>query len=174
VERVADSSQLLLTAAAWTYWNSEFTVIGLALLWVYLRRHEAFARFRNTILLANVVGLLGFWLVPTAPPWMFPDKGFVDGVNHSSALLQTLGNSYAAMPSLHAADALILGIVLAGIARRPLTRAVWILWPGWVWFCTMATGNHFWLDILAGNLVALFALAVVYRQQLRRGIAKLL
>jgi len=38
----------------------------------------------------------------------------------------------------------------------------------------MATGNHFWLDILAGNLVALFALAVVYRQQLRRGIAKLL
>jgi hypothetical protein len=34
VERMADSSSLLLTAAAWTYWNSEFTVIGLALLWV--------------------------------------------------------------------------------------------------------------------------------------------
>ena len=57
VERVADSSQFLLTAAAWTYWNSEFTVIGLTLLWVYLRRHEAFARFRNTILLANLIGL---------------------------------------------------------------------------------------------------------------------
>ena len=50
--------------------------------------------------------------MPTAPPWMFPDKGFVDGVNHSSALLQTLGNSYAAMPSLHAADALIVGCFL--------------------------------------------------------------
>src|SRR5271165_3143077 len=37
VERIADSSHLLLTAAAWTYWNSEFTVIGLTLLWVYLR-----------------------------------------------------------------------------------------------------------------------------------------
>ena len=60
--------QLLLTAAAWTYWNSEFTVVGLALLWVYLRRHEAFARFRNTLLLANVLGLLGYVVMPTAPP----------------------------------------------------------------------------------------------------------
>ena len=44
VERIADSSSFLLTAAAWTYWNSEFTVIGLTLLWVYLRRHERFRR----------------------------------------------------------------------------------------------------------------------------------
>src|ERR1700746_2022548 len=29
VERIADSSSWLLTATAWTYWNSEFTVIGL-------------------------------------------------------------------------------------------------------------------------------------------------
>ena len=78
------------------------------------------------------------------------------------------------MPSLHAADALILGVVLAGIARSRLTRVLWILWPAWVWFCVMATGNHFWLDVLAGNLVALVALGVIYRQQLRRGIAKLL
>src|SRR5690348_18482222 len=39
-QRVADSSHVLITAAAWTYWNSEFTVITIALLWVYLRRHE--------------------------------------------------------------------------------------------------------------------------------------
>src|SRR5438128_2404582 len=30
-QRVADSSGWLLTAAQWTYWNSEFTVVGLAL-----------------------------------------------------------------------------------------------------------------------------------------------
>ena len=41
-QRIADSSHLLLTLAAWTYWNSEFTVIGLALLFIYLRRHERF------------------------------------------------------------------------------------------------------------------------------------
>src|SRR3954452_2646418 len=46
-QHIADSSHLLLTVVAWTYWNSEFTVMGLALLWVYLRRHEGFTRFRN-------------------------------------------------------------------------------------------------------------------------------
>ena len=29
VQRLAESSHWLLTAAAWTYWNSEFTVVGL-------------------------------------------------------------------------------------------------------------------------------------------------
>jgi hypothetical protein len=158
VARIADSSSALLTAAAWTYWNSEFTVIGLTLLWVYLRRHEAFSRFRNTILLANIVGLLGFWLMPTAPPWMFPDKGFVDGVNHSSALLQTLGNSYAAMPSLHAADALIVGWFLVSTSRTIWAKALWAIWPLWVWFCVIATANHYVLDVLAGIGVAVAAL----------------
>jgi membrane-associated phospholipid phosphatase len=158
VERITDSSSTLLTATAWTYWNSEFTVIGLALLWVYLRRHDSFARFRNTILLANVVGLLGFWLMPTAPPWMFPDKGFVDGVNHSSALLQSLGNSYAAMPSLHAADALIVGFFLVSTSRTIWAKALWAIWPLWVWFCVIATANHYVLDVLAGIAVAVAAL----------------
>ena len=158
VERIVDSSSWLLTATAWTYWNSEFTVIGLALLWVYLRRHEAFSRFRNTILLANLVGLLGFWLMPTAPPWMFPGKGFVDGVNHSSALLQSLGNSYAAMPSLHAADALIVAYFLVTTSRTIWAKALWTLWPLWVWFCVIATANHYLLDVAAGICVAVAAL----------------
>ena len=158
VERVADSSSLLLTAAAWTYWNSEFTVIGLALLWVYLRRHEGFNRFRNTILLANIIGLVGFLLMPTAPPWMFPHMGFVDGVNHSSALLKTLGNPYAAMPSLHAADALIVGWFLVSTSKTLWAKALWALWPLWVWFCVVATANHYLLDVLAGIGVAVAAI----------------
>jgi membrane-associated phospholipid phosphatase len=158
VERITDSSSTLLTATAWTYWNSEFTVIGLALLWVYLRRHEAFSCFRNTILLANLVGLIGFWLMPTAPPWMFPDKGFVAGVNHSSALLQTFGNSYAAMPSLHAADALIVAFFLVSTSRTIWAKALWTLWPLWVWFSVVATANHFVLDVVAGICVAVASL----------------
>lgn len=157
-QRLADSSHLLLTATAWTYWNSEFTVIGLALLWVYLRRHEHFSRFRNAILLANLIGLVGFAVMPTAPPWMFPYQGFVGGVNHSSALLQALGNPYAAMPSLHAAGALIVGWRLACTCRSLCAKALWALWPLWVWFCVVATANHYLLDVLAGIAVALASL----------------
>jgi hypothetical protein len=169
VQRIADSSQFLLTAAAWTYWNSEFTVIGLALLWVYLRRHEAFARFRNTILLANVLGLIGYALLPTAPPRMFPSFGFADTLdsmsvlNHGSGLISAMANPYAAMPSLHAADSLIVGLILAGVVRNRFAKVLWLLWPVWVWFCVLATANHFWLDIVAGVGVAVVALAAVPR-----------
>ena len=54
-------------------------------------------------------------LLPTAPPRMFPDFGFVDtlarfaSLNHGSGLVQLASNPYAAMPSLHPADALIVG-----------------------------------------------------------------
>src|SRR6266540_5209759 len=127
-QRIADSSHLLLTAAAWTYWNSEFTVLCITLLWVYLRRHERFARFRNTILLANMIGLVGYVVMPTAPPWMFPSFGFVDGVNHSGDFVGALANPYAAMPSLHAADALIVSIALFGACRHWWSKAIWAVW----------------------------------------------
>jgi membrane-associated phospholipid phosphatase len=180
LQQVADSSGFLKSLVAWTYWNSEFTVVGLALLWVYLRRNDAFIRFRNTILLANVLGLIGYILLPTAPPRMFPSLGFLDtldsfgGLNHGSGIVSVAANPYAAMPSLHAADALIVGIVLATVTRRRWAQALWLLWPAWVWFAVMATGNHFWLDVLAGILVATVAMAVVYRPPARRAIARLL
>ena len=165
---------MLATAASWTYWNSEFTVLGLALLWVYLRRNEAFVNFRNSILLANVIGLIGYVLLPTAPPRMFPDLGFSDTLsnfgelNHGSGVIEFAANPYAAMPSLHAADALIVGLVLASVCRSKVAKVLWLLWPAWVWFSVMATGNHFWLDVVAGVIVAAIALMVVYRSPLRR------
>src|SRR5919204_641413 len=115
------SSHFLAELVSWTYWNSEFTVIGLTLLWVYLRRNHAFTRFRNTILLANVLGLIGYVLLPTAPPRFFTSIGFTDtlgqfgGLNHGSGLIELAANPYAAMPSLHAADALIVGVILASV-----------------------------------------------------------
>ena len=168
LQRIVDGSHWLAVLAAWTYWNSEFTVVGLALLWVYLRRHEAFVKFRNTILLANVLGLVGYVILPTAPPRMFPDLGFADtlsnygALNHGSGLVQIVANPYAAMPSLHAADALIVGVVLAMVCRTRWLKPLWLLWPCWVWFSVMATGNHFWLDVLAGIVVAVIGLGVVY------------
>ena len=173
-QRFVDSSGFLVSVASWTYWNSEFTVVGLALLWVYLRRNDAFYRFRNAILLANVIGLVGYVVLPTAPPRMFPDFGFDDtlsqfaSLNHGSGLINFVANPYAAMPSLHAADALILGVVLFAVCRNWFAKAIWALWPAWVWFSVMATGNHFWLDVAAGIFVALIALTIVYRRELRR------
>ena len=104
LQQFASSSRLLEAAVSWTYWNSEFTVIGLTLLYVYLRYHSAFARFRNTILLANALGLIGYVLVPTAPPRMFPGFGFTD----------TLGSIASRFPS----SAVTMAPTWSGVSRR--------------------------------------------------------
>ena len=166
------SSDWLIRLTSWTYWLSQFAVLGLALLWVYLRRTDSFFRFRNTVLLANLIGLAGYVLLPTAPPRMFPEVGFSDtlassaALNHGSGLVQLASNQYAAMPSLHAADALIIGFAMASLVRSRWVRLAWTLWPSWVWFSVMATGNHFWLDIAAGIAVAALAGVAVYRRPL--------
>jgi PAP2 superfamily len=177
LQRLVDGSQVLATAASWTYWNSEFTVVGVTLLWVYLRRNDHFYRFRNWILLANAIGLVGYVVAPTAPPRMFRAFGFDDtllsfgSLNHGSGLIELASNPYAAMPSLHAADALIVGVSMALIVRSRFAKALWIAWPAWVWFAVMATGNHFWLDCVAGAVVALLAMAVVYQRPTRAALA---
>jgi hypothetical protein len=167
-QQFVDQKHWLEVLVSWTYWNSEFTVVGLALVWVYLRRHDAFHNFRNSVLLANVIGLIGYVFVPTAPPRLL-GVGFVD--QHRDGLVNLTSNPYAAMPSLHAADALIVGVILFSVSRRWWSKALWAAWPVWVWFAVMATGNHFWLDCIAGIGVALVAMAVVYRERLSGTLA---
>jgi membrane-associated phospholipid phosphatase len=72
------------------------------------------------------------------------------------------------MPSLHSADALIIGVSMAFICRRWWSRAIWLAWPAWVWFAVMATGNHFWLDCAAGIVVAVLSALVVHRRHILR------
>ena len=111
--------------------------------------------------------------MPTAPPRMFPEWGFCDtlaesgSVSHDSGLIAFASNQYAAMPSLHAMDALIVGIVMASVCRtraraRPLARVA-----AWVTFAVMGTGNHYWLDCVAGFAVALVVAAILFRGRLR-------
>jgi membrane-associated phospholipid phosphatase len=133
------------------------------MLWIYLFRNDAFPRIRNWVLATNILALVGYVLMPTAPPRMYPEEGFVDTLaqssvlNHGSGLIQLAANPYAAMPSVHAADALIVGFAMAMLVRSRWARVVWTLWPSWVWFSVMATGNHFWLDIAGGAGLAVVA-----------------
>jgi membrane-associated phospholipid phosphatase len=168
-QHAVEQSTLLIQATSLTYWLSQFAVVGLALTWVYFRAHERFYGFRNMLIAGNLIGLVGYVLIPTAPPRMFPDAGFTDTlaahstVNHSSTFVAFASNPYAAMPSLHALDALIVSVVMATVVKRWWAKALWLAWAPWVWFAVMATGNHFWLDVAAGILVAGLAAAIVYR-----------
>lgn len=164
---VLSGGDWMVQAVNWTYWNSQFTVVGIALLWVYFRRNDAFLRLRNMLLLANMIALVGFVLMPTAPPRFFPEWGFVDtlaessALNHGSGFVQLASNQFAAMPSIHSADALILGFTMAALVSSRWAKLLWTLWPSWVWFTVMATGNHYWLDVAAGIGLAVISVSIV-------------
>jgi membrane-associated phospholipid phosphatase len=105
--------------------------------------------------------------MPTAPPRLLPDRGFVDtlaqseALNHGTGVVELVANPYAAMPSLHAADALIVGVALAAVVERRWLKALFLAWPVWVCFSLLATANHFWLDVAAGVVLAVVAGAAV-------------
>ena len=167
--RVLAAGPVLVHAVDWTYWAAQFVVVGTVLLWVYIRRNAAYARLRDTLIVTNTLGLVVYVALPTAPPRMFTSRGFVDllgrseVVNHGSLPVRLAANPYAAMPSLHAADALIVGFVLAAVFSRWWIKALFVLWPAWVSFSLVATANHFWLDIAAGSILAAVGAAVTAR-----------
>ncbi len=172
------SAGVLLNAANWTYWLSQFVVVAIAVIWIYLRRPDIYPRLRNTFIVANTIGLAGYVLFPLAPPRLLPAYGFVDTLtrattfNHRTGIIELFANPYAAMPSLHAADALILGVALAVAVRPLILRCLFLLWPVWVCYSLIATGNHYWLDIAAGAALAAFAAWLVGVRGLRSRLAR--
>ena len=148
--------RLILHLADWTYWLAQFVVVIAAFVWVYLSRHLLYTRFRNAFFLANTAGLVVYATLPLAPPRLFPEEGLVDTLrryeklNLHSGVVRGLANQYAAMPSLHAADALIVGVMLCAATQQRLLRIASLVWPVWVCLALLTTGNHFWLDIAAG------------------------
>ena len=175
LQHALSSFEPLITAANLTYWLSQFAVVGAALLWIYLRRYPWYLRIRDTIIVTNTIALIVYVVVPTAPPRLLTEMGFRDTLttsallNHGSGIVRLAENPYAAMPSLHTADALIIGVALALLVRRPWLRVLWVLWPPWVAFSLVVTGNHYLSDIVAGILlVCVAAPATAALERLRR------
>jgi len=117
---------------------------------------------RNTIIALDVIGLLGYWLYPTAPPRLTPGYGIVDVLdptqaNLRSSVVGSLTNLYAAVPSLHTAYALLIGITGYRACRHLVTRLIWAIYPALVVIATIVTGNHWLLDAVAGALALALA-----------------
>jgi membrane-associated phospholipid phosphatase len=144
--------------ANWTYFNCQFTISFLFVLWAYLRRTDDYYRIRNVLITADFLGVIGYVLYPTAPPRMLTSYGFADTLNatrlnHHSGLISAFSNPYAAMPSLHTAYAITIGVSGVLLTRRIWWKAIWAFYPVLVVFSIVATGNHFLLDAAAGAAV---------------------
>ncbi len=163
-----DGPSFVADTARWTYQNCQRLITWSFVIWLYLRRNAFFPRVRNTIITLDVLGLAGYLLYPTAPPRLTPGFGFVDVLDPSqanlrSSLVGSLTNLYAAVPSLHSAYALLLGITGFRACRHLVTRLIWALYPVLVICSTVITGNHWWLDAVAGAAALAVAWVIVSR-----------
>jgi hypothetical protein len=164
IQHLASRIGGLSTFLGYAYVSVHLAVTAAALVWVYRRHHGAYAHLRNTLVLASGLGLAGYALFPTAPPRL-AGLGIADtvskatSVNLSSTLVSRLYNPYAAVPSMHIAFSIIVAVSIVRLARRPLWRAAGALYPVFVLFVIVVTGNHFFFDAAAGAAVASIALA---------------
>lgn len=165
---VISAPEIFERVANETYFNCQFTVSFGFLLWVYFFRNHAFYFVRNVIVSADFIGLLGYLTFPTAPPRLIPHGGFVDTtlsdstVSHNSWIIKTFANEYAAMPSLHTAYAVTIGTTAVLVCRNIVAKILWSLYPALVIYAIIATGNHFFLDAVAGAFVAQLAFLLAF------------
>ena len=156
----AMGQRALIDFANFMYVNSHFVITTSVLVWLYLRHNERFYFVRNMFMIAMGLALVGYVLLPTAPPRFFPELGFVDtiayyvNVKHDSGLVALFFNPYAAVPSMHVAFALMISIPTMLIVRNRVAKALWVMYPLVVTFVVLATGNHWFIDAVIGAAVA--------------------
>jgi membrane-associated phospholipid phosphatase len=149
------------------YYDNAHFIVTLGLLgFLWWRRADIYAPLRNTLVLANVLAFVVFWLFPVAPPRMLP--GFVDVVAASHTVgswhtgsLASAANQLAAMPSLHIAWAVWCTLVVWRISARRWVRALAVIYPFITGFAVLSTGNHYVLDILGGLATIALSAALV-------------
>ena len=153
------SAGVLIDGANWMYVNSHFMITIGFIVWLYLARNESFYFVRNMFMVAMGLALVGYALFPTAPPRFFPEWGFTDTVESflgesASSSANVLYNPFAAVPSMHVAFALMIGLPAAKLVKSRVVSGIWLCYPAVVTAVVVLTANHFWLDAALGAMVA--------------------
>jgi membrane-associated phospholipid phosphatase len=149
----------------WSHWLWFFVPHGTVayLLW---RRPALFPRGAAQVYAVFDLGLIGYWALPTAPPWYAAETGALgDGDpalrrmmrEHGEAFWKAAwsplydvlgGNPLAAMPSLHFATSLMSARLLR--EAGPVPGAVGWTYAVTLGFALVYLGEHYVVDLLAG------------------------
>jgi PAP2 superfamily len=160
------------------YLYSHFVGTPAFLVWLYLFRRNHFRFVRDVIVITTSLSVVIYIVFPMMPPRLMGE--YLD-LPHGYRIQDTLApilnyklqqaqigyNPYAAMPSLHFAWALILGVTLVLCGRHLVLRLVGLLYPVMMLATILISGNHLLLDA-AGSVivvtVAVLAALVLHRR----------
>lgn len=81
---------------------------------------------------------------------------YVSGINLYAGINSKLFNQFAAMPSMHFGNSLLIALGVYAYAKTNWLR--WLVWiyPVFVLTVIVMTGNHFYLDAVLGGIIVLF------------------
>jgi hypothetical protein len=167
--------------ADFAYASLHYIVTPTVLVWLWRRRPTHYRTARTWLMISTLIGLVGFTLVPTAPPRLLTGHhGFIDtmaqygsygwwGTDASAPRgMGHLTNEYAAMPSLHVGWSLWCGIMLFRYGRHWTVRTLGVLYPLVTALVVMGTANHYLMDAAAG--VAVMGLGFLLAKPALRGV----
>lgn len=156
---------VLFTFVYTSYFIVPFALAG----WLWARDRGAFYRFTKRLVTLALAGLATYILFPAAPPWMAGEMGLLDEVHRTTgkgwevvsvgtASLFSKGqagsNLAAAVPSLHTAMVTLVALFLWSRVRRRWLRPLLLLYPLLMGLTLMATGEHYFFDVLLGWVYA--------------------
>lgn len=151
--------------AIWFVYLTHFfaTLVVAAVLWTWA--HERFSRFATMVCVLAFTGFATYALYPAVPPWLAARHGNVGEANrmigtvwhhvpiaHYGSLFekgQNYANNVAAMPSLHAAYALLIALYIWRLVPRR-ARVPLALYPPAMAFALVYSGEHYIVDCIAG------------------------
>jgi PAP2 superfamily protein len=154
---------------AFTLIYTSYFIVPFALAGVlWARDRLAFRRFTNRVVTLALAGLATYIAFPAAPPWMAAQQGLLERVHRTTSDgWQVIGggtaglfsegqasvNMVAAVPSLHAAFTALVALFLWRRVR-PALRPLLVLYPLAMGLALIATGEHYFFDVLLGWLYA--------------------
>ena len=152
-------------ALVYAHW-AWFVQPHVAAAWILWRHPRRFPRAATMICAVFDIGLVGYFAVPTAPPWWAAEQGLIPGMRRImvevgervwgrlwSPLYGFLGgNPLAAMPSLHFATSVMAARMLAETGRTA-GAAGWA-YAGVLGFALVYLGEHYVVDLVAGAALA--------------------
>jgi hypothetical protein len=159
-----EHATVIAVGASYFYSVMHYLVTPAVLVWMYRRHRENYGAARTALAISTALGLIGYLLLPTAPPRMLAHSGLRDtladtqhygwwgGEGSVPRGLGALTNQFAAMPSLHVGWALWCGVLVAVYAERRWVKALGVAYPITTTLVVMATGNHYLLDAIAGGV----------------------
>jgi hypothetical protein len=158
-------STLLDHALTYSHW-AWFMQPHLATAWILWRHPDRFPRAATLLCAVFDLGLIGYFAVPTAPPWYAAQQGRIPGTRRIMVevgervwgrLWPSLygflgGNPLAAMPSLHFGTSVMAAHVLDEVG--PVPGALGWAYASTLGFALVYLGEHYVVDLLAGLALA--------------------